>query len=211
MPIVGQRGSRRSQQWRNVRGKKTVHCWCRQSWPVHDIDEAASLVRGYFDTSVPGKQYTGAFFERLDGGGDRPAVANRITGADLVAVQMLSVTVPEDAAAALSSKANQIEDLLCQIRADQDLVDVEESVVAPESPAWELWQLLLDIPGIGWVTANKLLARKRPRLLPVYDNVVRDLLGRPDHFWASLRRELAADDCALQEATAEHPPQGRDL
>jgi hypothetical protein len=56
---------------------------------------------------------------------------------------------------------------------------------------------LKTVHGIEWVVANKLLARKRPRLLPVYDNDVRDLLGAPTDFWASLRETLAADDQAL--------------
>ena len=56
--------------------------------------------------------------------------------------------------------------------------------------------LALDpLPGIGWVTANKLIARKRPRLVPVYDSVVRDALQPgPDQFWARLRSCLAEHD-----------------
>ncbi|MFJ1709305.1 DUF6308 family protein [Kitasatospora sp. NPDC088346] len=49
----------------------------------------------------------------------------------------------------------------------------------------------------GGVTAGKLLARKRPRLLPVYDRVVRCAVGRPASFWLSLRDALAADGRAL--------------
>ncbi|MFI0088080.1 DUF6308 family protein [Streptomyces bobili] len=52
-------------------------------------------------------------------------------------------------------------------------------------------------PGIGWVTAGKLLARKRPRLLPVYDQAVRCILGRPKSFWLDLRGALRADNHAL--------------
>lgn len=46
--------------------------------------------------------------------------------------------------------------------------------------------------------AGKLLARKRPRLLPVYDKVVRCALGRPrPSFWLALYAALREDDRAL--------------
>ncbi|WP_281246886.1 DUF6308 family protein [Amycolatopsis saalfeldensis] len=37
-----------------------------------------------------------------------------------------------------------------------------------------------------WVTANKLLARKRPGLLPVYDSRVKSALSAPGSIWACL-------------------------
>ncbi|MFF4147786.1 DUF6308 family protein [Streptomyces sp. NPDC001698] len=47
--------------------------------------------------------------------------------------------------------------------------------------------------------AGKLLARKRPRLLPVYDRVVRCALGHPrPSFWLALHAALRVDDRALQ-------------
>lgn len=70
-------------------------------------------------------------------------------------------------------------------------------------PAWALWDLPDGLHGIGWVTANKLIARKRPRLVPVYDTVVQDAL-RPgpnlvwDRLWhcldghVDIRDELAS-------------------
>lgn len=58
---------------------------------------------------------------------------------------------------------------------------------APGSPAYELWALLCRCGGQHrWVMANKLLARKRPHLLPVYDNEVAALLQRPKGVWACL-------------------------
>lgn len=52
--------------------------------------------------------------------------------------------------------------------------------------------------GVDWVIARKLLARKRPRLLPVYDKVVRCALGRPrPSFWLALHAALREDDRAL--------------
>jgi len=42
-------------------------------------------------------------------------------------------------------------------------------------------------------TAHALLARKRPRLIPVYDRVVRCLAGRPDESWGWHLDVLAPD------------------
>ncbi|MER0244139.1 DUF6308 family protein [Streptomyces sp. HSW2009] len=44
---------------------------------------------------------------------------------------------------------------------------------------------------------DRLPARKRPRLLPVYDQVVRCDPGRPESFWLAPYGALRADDRAL--------------
>lgn len=88
-------------------------------------------------------------------------------------------------------------ELLSSVRFDIDMVDAEADDLAEGSPAHTAWRLLCDQPGIGWVTAGKILARKRPRLLPVYDQVVRCVLGRPKSFWLDLHGALRADNHAL--------------
>ncbi|MEV5508792.1 DUF6308 family protein [Streptomyces orinoci] len=49
------------------------------------------------------------------------------------------------------------------------MVDAEADVLAEGSPADQAWHLLCAQYGVDWVIAGKLLVRKRPRLLPVYD------------------------------------------
>jgi hypothetical protein len=65
--------------------------------------------------------------------------------------------------------------------------------------------MLRTLPGVDWVIAGKLLAAKRPRLIPILDNKVRDLLQPPPtQFWISMwdelsddsRRASIADSCA---------------
>ncbi|MFF1769066.1 DUF6308 family protein [Streptomyces sp. NPDC058249] len=164
-------------------------------------DHAAADLRRYFGIDAPPGMvpFTGSRFEHLAGGGDRPAVADVLTADDLIAVQTLSVKVPARAALDLleSDLAAQLSKLLSSIPSDIDMADAEAADLAPGSPADTAWHLLDDQPGIGWVTAGKLLARKRPRLLPVYDQVVRCLLGRPQSFWLTLHAALRADDYAL--------------
>lgn len=68
----------------------------------------------------------------------------------------------------------------------------------------ELWAKLETIEGVGWVTANKLLARKRPQLLPVYDRMVKARLQpRSSDLWIPLRNSFLRDDGAMIERLAE--------
>ncbi|GGP77736.1 DUF6308 family protein [Streptomyces sindenensis] len=168
---------------------------------VLDGDRVVGDLRRYFGIGLPpgAGVFTGGRFERLAGGGDRRRVANRFTAEDLIAVQTLSVTVPAPVALDLleGSLGTQLCELLRGIPADVDLSDADASVVADGSPAHQAWSLLESQYKVGWVIAGKLLARKRPRLLPVYDRVVRCALGRPPSFWTELRTALREDDAAL--------------
>ncbi|MFF3359774.1 DUF6308 family protein [Streptomyces sp. NPDC002917] len=159
-------------------------------------------LRRYFGIALPSGAvaFTGSRFEHLAGGGDRSEVADRITAEDLVAVQTLSVTVPASVALDIleGPLGARLSGLLHDIPRHIDMADADALVVAGGSPADQAWQLLEDHPDVGWVIAGKLLARKRPRLLPVYDKVVRCALGRPrPSFWLALHAALRADDRAL--------------
>ncbi|WP_030753529.1 DUF6308 family protein [Streptomyces griseus] len=166
-------------------------------------DAAADLGRYFGVDELEGvtPAFTGSRFEHLDGGGDRADIANIVTAADLIAVQALSVQVPPSAALALleGRLAEDLSVLLSQIPADVDMANADPDLLGSGSSADRAWHLLKGQKGLGWVTANKLLARKRPRLLPVYDQVVRCVVGHPESFWLSLRDALAADGNALHE------------
>ncbi|MET7903909.1 DUF6308 family protein [Streptomyces sp. NPDC005355] len=168
---------------------------------VLDAEQVVDDLRRYFGIGLPpgAGAFTGGRFEHLAGGGDRRQVADRFTAEDLVAVQTLSVTVPAPVALDLleGPLGTQLSELLRDIPSDTDLSDADVSIVADGSPAYRAWCLLEDQYKIGWVIAGKLLARKRPRLLPVYDRVVRCALGHPPSFWTDLRTALREDDAAL--------------
>ncbi|MFK4108809.1 DUF6308 family protein [Streptomyces sp. NPDC002176] len=162
-------------------------------------ESAVGDLRRYFGLEG-GAAYTGARFEHLGGGGDRDGVADVVTAEDLVAVQMLSVTVSAKGALELleGEPGRRLSGLLRRIPVDADMADVDAAELDTGSAAVLAWKLLRTVDGIGWVTAGKLLARKRPRLVPVYDNVVKCLLGRPSAFWLPLHTALRADDHALR-------------
>ncbi|MEU2400500.1 MULTISPECIES: DUF6308 family protein [Streptomyces] len=155
----------------------------------------------YFGIGMPPRAvpFTGSRFEHLAGGGDRPEVADRITAEDLVAVQTLSVTVPAPVALDIleGRLGVRLSGLLHAIPRDIDMVDADAVVVADGSPADQAWGLLCEQYGVNWVIAGKVLARKRPRLLPVYDRIVRCAVGRPSSFWLALHAALREDDAAL--------------
>lgn len=59
------------------------------------------------------------------------------------------------------------------------------------------------------MTAGKLMAAKRPRLIPILDNRVSDFLKPPDGlFWVSLHDELSEESCraAIAQACKSAPP-----
>jgi hypothetical protein len=90
--------------------------------------------------------------------------------------------------------------------------DEAEHLIARGGPAWELWELLSTIRPrpqdrnrLAAVAAGKLLARKRPHLLPVYDGHVREVLRRPSNdqmWWSDLRCQLIKDDALVRELEA---------
>ena len=164
-------------------------------------------LRCYFGIGLPpgAVPFTGSRFEHLAGGGDRLEVADRITAEDLVAVQTLSVTVPAPVALDIleGRLGTRLSGLLQAIPRDIDMVDADAVVVAYGSPADRAWSLLCEQHGVNWVIAGKVLARKRPRLLPVYDRIVRCAVGRPPSFWLALHAALREDEAALHRQLLE--------
>ena len=104
----------------------------------------------------------------------------------------------------LGPRALLLEKLLAAIPSDLDLVELE-SIGREQLPdAWELWSALRGVPDLGPTTVSKLMARKRPRLIPIFDSVVKaHLMGGGDQHWVPLHAELRADDRALHRRLLE--------
>jgi hypothetical protein len=101
----------------------------------------------------------------------------------------------------LDYRAREISGLLTRIPLGISLQDeAAEALIARDAPAWELWDLLREIEErwpkkrcFGPVAAGKLLARKRPHLIPVYDSHVKRALSRlhtNTAWWNDLRCQL---------------------
>jgi hypothetical protein len=162
-------------------------------------EHALRALRAYFrrPPSHPGF-FAGSWFDAWDSTGTRHKDRNRFTADDCLAVSCLSVTVDVRAAhELLHTRSEHFGDLLEELGDDRDLVDVEE---LPDE--WAGWRLMADLralPGVGPTVASKLLARKRPRLRPIYDSVVAAITHAEKSLWDPLRLELRRDNRALQE------------
>ncbi|MGW5721488.1 DUF6308 family protein [Amycolatopsis sp. NPDC003865] len=145
-------------------------------------DESLTALRYYFDGC------TGRWFERYAGGGDGPSVANTVTEADVLALNFLSIRSLADVAIDTTmTYGYQIRALLEQIPVDVPMHATAWSTYEEGAPAYRLWNLFRTCGGGHRpVTAAKLLARKRPQLVPVYDSRVRAALKAPKSEWHCL-------------------------
>ncbi|WP_045740715.1 DUF6308 family protein [Actinoplanes rectilineatus] len=160
-----------------------------------DDEPALALLRRYYGDDAA----TGAAFDGWDSTGTRAADADRFTADDLVAVTFLSVRVPPGAAAAiLRDRAAEFSDLLVALGPDRDLVDEEYPLTDDDWPGWRLQAALRGIPGIDTTIATKLIARKRPRLRPIWDRVVAAVTDTRKSQWEPVRLALRDQHRALQ-------------
>jgi hypothetical protein len=177
-----------------------------------DEDFAACLVRRYLwtDPTTGRARFSGAHFERIGGGGDRPDAAARFTTEDLLAVSMLSVRIDGyHALEILCHQASELNGLLAKIPTGIALQDPGAGAfIAENESAWKLWAAVCDIEPrpdsnrIGPIAAGKLLARKRPELLPVYDSRIKMVLKRPridNRWWHDLHHELITNQNFVQK------------
>lgn len=140
----------------------------------------------------PRDQFTGRWFEKFAELGE----PNRFGASDIVAVESLSVRVrPESAARLVVTEVDHFSDLLRELPSDRDLWEVDRSVVEPASDADRLHMELRKLKKVGWVTAGKLVAAKRPRLIPILDKEVARILKPPrGRFWVTMYDQLADPD-----------------
>jgi hypothetical protein len=176
----------------------------RQRWPRVVIDcesdKAVSLLRDYYATGSDGRpRYSGSQFETIAA---RNADPNTIGPDEFVAVSLLSVRVGRHAALRLLSEdaVRDVAALLAKIP-DADIVDPAVSgcsseILMPDGPAGHLWQLLRSgKDGIGRTTTSKLMAAKRPRLIPIWDSYIERATGlSTDDYWRKFQTVLLADD-----------------
>lgn len=166
--------------------------------PGHD-EQAQTLLANYFkESDSEGRPaFTGAKFETLGHEWSASATKNTITAEDLLAVSCLSVNVPAKASIGiLGNDAQAIKELLEDVP-DLDLAlwEADDVLLASDSAIDKLWKFLRRYKGIGPTTTSKLMARKRPNLIPIYDSVLADALGLKDsrHHWMVMRTMMLTE------------------
>lgn len=153
------------------------------------------LSRYYRVPELPATGYTGARFDSFDPFGTRSDSTNVFTAEDLVAVTFLSVEVPPRAAhQLLVEDRGRFSELLTALGPDRDFARVVDVSEDGFSEAWNLWRELNTVVGLGPTKVSKLMARKRPRLIPIIDSVVREHVYRgSDSYWVALHETLNAN------------------
>ena len=158
--------------------------------PLNGV-EPHELLLAYFDASDPKHSFTGRAFDTYAAATNDPDV---VSAADIMAVTLLSIEVraksksgiTPSAALALEERGGEITALLERLDRALELHELDEKqftllLGGDDSPGRLLHGLLLDIlrdkRGNKWVATHKLLARKRPGLFPIRDQVVSDALG----------------------------------
>ncbi|MFD0743494.1 DUF6308 family protein [Phytohabitans flavus] len=156
-------------------------------------------VERYYDDA---SGYTGDIFLGL-----HPNEPYSIGTADLLAVALLDANPGPKAVRRLlpgGLLANHTSALLARIPLGVALWDATD-----DDLAWanELWSLVQTVDGVGTTIAGKIMARKRPELIPIVDGVVADQLRcERGTYWTTLRRilqdqELRARIASLQPHT----------
>lgn len=181
--------------------------------------DAKRYIGEYFKTSclIPeSPKYTGSHFETLGSQSNDPDVIN---ASDLLAVQTLSVQVPARAAIGiLGGQSGTITELLAALPNGKSLSSLSDEEftrwLGEDSPGQQLWDLLrrngngadgktLTRWGVGPTTASKILARKRPELIPVEDSVITRVTNRGKQSSWQMWWEEMRTDSVLEERAEE--------
>jgi hypothetical protein len=162
-----------------------------------NVGRAAKILQRYYlgKDEKTGLLSTGSSSDGWAGGGDTPEDRDRITDSDFVAVSMLSVKVPAKAAVGLADPtvAARITELLAKIPTDTKMSDLTteeaQATLGKNSPSCDLWQILRADGARRWdvgpTIASKIMARKRPNLIPIWDDIIGQVIGKrgPRNQW----------------------------
>ncbi|MGD8151040.1 DUF6308 family protein [Ornithinimicrobium sp. Y1694] len=163
-------------------------------------DRAVAVLQAYFAPVGQGKDgFTGGAWDTFDPSGTRAISPNIFTADDILSSSLLSTPIdPRAALQLILTRRPRFESLLEQIGPDLEFVRLESTEEGPFRAVRTLYRELMTLPGIGETRATKLLARKRPLLVPIVDSVlVREVFRGRDQHWAPLHQALRAHERAL--------------
>jgi Family of unknown function (DUF6308) len=120
---------------------------------------------------------------------------NEFTDSDFLAVGFLDTPIKALSYRQLKERRTELTALLSKVSAK---VPLWEMSGATYEAANSLNSALRDIDGLGPTRVSKLMARKRPRLIPILDSRVREFFeGQTENFWMPL--SIALEDEVLRK------------
>jgi hypothetical protein len=201
-----------------TKSKKLAVDAVRRAERLLDGPGALRALEAYFSG-----RYTGAWFDAAgrptDAATGAPVdpIPNRLTVEDLLSLGLLDVGLRTDTMIALLEHNADVAHRLMRIDRDLHLADAPDPSHDGEGPwvaANQLWKLLREVPAVGRTRASKLIARKRPHLIPIYDRHVVHGLGaaKSDNYWAIVQHVVQTHRLRLAELhtdlLAAHPDDG---
>ena len=181
---------------------------------------ALDLLDRYFRRDGGGYVYSGAVFDTYPADPASGIAApsdtessNVVTDSDLIALSMLGIRVTGYEALIITRyRTQEIENLLRSIPAPARIDDeASGALLTRDGPAWMLWKLLYEIKDrtkdarFGAVAAGKLIARKRPGLIPIEDSRIATVFSRTapdrDESWWEDVRTAALDSNLTADGT----------
>jgi Family of unknown function (DUF6308) len=135
-------------------------------------------------------RYTGRWFEYFSAQSDQL----HLNANDLCACAALSVELDGETVDGLMSKAGEFDALLARSPAR----DVTLWQVDPTSDSYgalsDLYVLVREVKGMGVARTSKLIACKRPHLVPIRDSVVDSLLNAGTEWWSPWRDVVSSPE-----------------
>lgn len=166
-------------------------------------DDAVRLLQTYFgDLLGTGSGYEGGSWDGFDPSGTREESRDIFTADDLLSASLLSADIhPTAILRILGSDAVDLASAIKTLGSDRDLASLDASEVGELEASSTIWQALRSIPHIGPTRASKLIARKRPHLIPIYDKVLGNAVygGTSQGQWVRMHAALTADGGALSD------------
>lgn len=159
---------------------------------ILDSEDSYTVVRECLDPeSETRAERAGLTYSQLE-----PVTENTLELSDWLAVTLLDVDTPARAFRGIQhdeERRREIEGGLTYLE-DVPLVDAADETL---DRADEIYRLIrYDDPaakttwGMGPARTSKLLARKRPELVPIVDRRIKRWFGRPRYVWAPMRAAL---------------------
>ncbi|MGB6003280.1 MAG: DUF6308 family protein [Ornithinimicrobium sp.] len=173
--------------------------WLTPSLTHGSETRAVTVLRAYFDPEIrSGRGFTGGSWDTFDPAGTREESAHNFTPDDLVACSLLGTPIGGFAALELLKPHSYLWDQLAAIDLEKDFAQLTSTDADEFKQVRKLFRSLRDLPDVGETRATKLLARKRPRLVPIVDSVITThIFHNANTHWQPLHESVTANDKQL--------------